>query len=135
LNQGEVDPPIISKVIVTNMLSNVIEFINAYVKIKQWDVIKMCNLYWLQIFTLLQTTTNKRRLSILTTRLMLFWQKEIKVFRSICVQDHLTQLGVELEQWTTHQKKIIVGNANEMKILIYSRWDLLSMCCLGNGFH
>jgi len=72
LNQGEVDPPIISKVIVTNMLSNVIEFINAYVKIKQWDVIKMCNLYWLQIFTLLQTTTNKRRLSILTTRLMLF---------------------------------------------------------------
>jgi len=25
------------------------------------------------------------------------------------------QLGVELEQWTTHQKKIIVGNANEMK--------------------
>jgi hypothetical protein len=47
----------------------------------------------------------------------------------------LTQLGVELEQWTTHQKKIVVGNANEMKILIYSRWDLLSMCCLGNGFH
>ncbi len=43
-------------------------------------------------------------------RLMLFWQKEIEVFRSIFVQ-----LGVELVQWTTHQKKIIVGNANEMK--------------------
>jgi hypothetical protein len=46
---------------------------------------------------------------------MLFWQKEIKVFRLVCVQNHVTQLGVELEQWTTHQKKIVVGDANEMK--------------------
>ncbi len=38
------------------MLGNIIEFINVYVKIKQWDVIKMCNLYWLQFFTLFQTT-------------------------------------------------------------------------------
>jgi hypothetical protein len=56
LNQGKVDPPIISKVIITNMLGNVIEFIDVYVKIKQWDVIKMCNLYWLQFFTFFQIT-------------------------------------------------------------------------------
>jgi hypothetical protein len=41
---------------------------------------------------------------------MLFWQKEIEVCQSM-----LIQLGVELEQWTTHKKKIIVGTANEMK--------------------
>jgi hypothetical protein len=52
LNQGKVDPPITFKVIVTDMLGNIIEFIDVYVKIKQWDVIKMCDLYWLHFFTL-----------------------------------------------------------------------------------
>jgi hypothetical protein len=34
LNQGKVDPPIISKVIVTNVFGNVIEFIDAHAKIE-----------------------------------------------------------------------------------------------------
>jgi hypothetical protein len=46
---------------------------------------------------------------------MLFWQKEIKVFRSICVQDHAYSTWCGIGAMDTHQKKIIVGSANEMK--------------------
>jgi hypothetical protein len=72
LNQGEVDPSIANKVIVPNMFGNDIEFINVYVQKEQWNVIKICNLYWLQIFTLCQTMYQQEEIIYLTTRLMLF---------------------------------------------------------------
>lgn len=82
-NEGDVNPPHANKVVVFTKWGPIIAFVDAYVGIKQWAVVKIQDAYRLQFTTCCKLFIGKRRSPISIIKLLLHYQMSIKELLSI----------------------------------------------------
>jgi hypothetical protein len=82
-NEGDVNPPHANKVVALTKWGPIIVFVDAYVGIKQWVVVKIQYAYQLQFAACCKLFIGKRRSPISIIKLSLHFQMSIKELLSI----------------------------------------------------